>query len=350
MTLLLRIDILDQHSSKETIKTDNIIRFAVETTLEKLLKGKGVPLILRPTEIAVVMGFAEESEVINLHQVESFVKECMEMLKRDFGLLVVIGIGNFASQLFDLDRSFKQAEQALLACIDSGKDILWYSDMPRRDIYFIYSVQDETKLISFTVSGNIYEVTRLLENLNDLNFHSDAVTADNTRAFLTQLTGTAYRLAQEHVHLADGAEQLHQSYEDDGDLHQWFNRLKSVFLTMCTFSKQQRRSRNDRLLLQIQEYLEQQYSNPDLTVVDVASKFNLSASYFPQFFKEHLGISFSLWLERLRIDNACKILSESNNKTIEGIAEEVGYRSVRTFRRAFKRNQGVSPKEHVSSS
>jgi YesN/AraC family two-component response regulator len=108
-------------------------------------------------------------------------------------------------------------------------------------------------------------------------------------------------------------------------------------------------NRTNRLVRDIENYLQCEYHRRELTVVDVAREFNLSPSYFPHFFKEQTGNSFRIYLERLRVHNAGHMLEQRNGDTMEAIAEAVGYCSVRSFRRAFKRTKGVPPAHYVRS-
>ena len=70
----------------------------------------------------------------------------------------------------------------------------------------------------------------------------------------------------------------------------------------------------------------------------------MSESYLSTLFKEQSGGNFADYVEMLRIEKACELLQNSAN-TVNDVAEAVGYNSVQSFRRAFKRVKGVSPKK-----
>ena len=76
----------------------------------------------------------------------------------------------------------------------------------------------------------------------------------------------------------------------------------------------------------------------------VGGEFRMSESYLSTLFKEQSGGKFADYVEKLRIEKACELLQDKNN-TVNDVAETVGYNSVQSFRRAFKRVKGVSPKE-----
>ena len=60
-------------------------------------------------------------------------------------------------------------------------------------------------------------------------------------------------------------------------------------------------------------------------------------------FKEYFGVTFSEYLEQLRIRNACACLKEG--MAVKDVAVRVGYSSDYSFRRAFKRVTGLPPSD-----
>lgn len=73
--------------------------------------------------------------------------------------------------------------------------------------------------------------------------------------------------------------------------------------------------------------------------------FSMSSSYFSTYFKKHLDVTFSKYLEGLRIEKACELIRNSD-LNIEAIATEVGYTSSLSFRRAFKKVMGMPPSSY----
>lgn len=90
----------------------------------------------------------------------------------------------------------------------------------------------------------------------------------------------------------------------------------------------------------VNEHLEQ-----DISLDLVADKLNISRSYLSTYFKEKTGESFSEYLNRVRISKAKEMLSEVDLK-INDISARLGYQSVNSFIRMFKRYAGVTPGEY----
>ena len=88
------------------------------------------------------------------------------------------------------------------------------------------------------------------------------------------------------------------------------------------------------------ENLEKRSLTPQMQEV-----FSMSSSYFSTYFKKHLDVTFSKYLEGLRIEKACELIRNSD-LNIEAIATEVGYTSSLSFRRAFKKVMGMPPSSY----
>lgn len=73
----------------------------------------------------------------------------------------------------------------------------------------------------------------------------------------------------------------------------------------------------------------------------ISAELNMSSRTLRRRLAEH-GLTFEALLEQVRRGRAMSLLGNPG-MSIERITEEVGYRDIRSFRRAFKRWTGVSP-------
>jgi AraC-like DNA-binding protein len=96
------------------------------------------------------------------------------------------------------------------------------------------------------------------------------------------------------------------------------------------------------------EYMEKHYRSP-VTVEQLASRVNLSVSYFHRLFRETYGASPTQYLISIRVDMA-KDLIRSGLYTMGEIADKVGYDDIYYFSRMFKKATGQSPTSYYKSS
>jgi len=86
-----------------------------------------------------------------------------------------------------------------------------------------------------------------------------------------------------------------------------------------------------------------------ITVSELSKRANLSESRFRVLFKEATGMSPIDYLTEFRIDQACRILTESDISIIR-VSLLTGFEDPLYFSRVFKKRMGVSPKEYRSAS
>lgn len=91
-------------------------------------------------------------------------------------------------------------------------------------------------------------------------------------------------------------------------------------------------------------YMQENY-NKDLNMAVVSNYISMNYSVFSYEFKNYAGVNFVTYLKQLRINEAKKLLEETDKKVIE-ISQMVGYENEKHFMKLFKSICGVSPSEY----
>ena len=79
-----------------------------------------------------------------------------------------------------------------------------------------------------------------------------------------------------------------------------------------------------------------------VTLNEAAEFLSVSKNHFCKIFKREFGIPFLEYLNNLRIQNACHLLSHTN-KSVESICFEVGFSQAKYFYKVFKDKLGMTP-------
>ncbi len=98
---------------------------------------------------------------------------------------------------------------------------------------------------------------------------------------------------------------------------------------------------DDSIAMRAREYMKKNIS-VNISVDNIAAACGLSESQFARRFKRAAGITPADCLQRIRIEEACRILRETNNSITE-IAFKLGFSSSQYFSAVFKRYTGMSP-------
>jgi AraC family transcriptional regulator len=91
-------------------------------------------------------------------------------------------------------------------------------------------------------------------------------------------------------------------------------------------------------------YIEENLQNK-LLLEDIAEKAHFSPFHFHRLFSVVVGETLSNFISRKRIEKAASHLMNKKNISITEVAERVGFSSLSSFSRAFKKFYGMSPAE-----
>jgi len=97
-----------------------------------------------------------------------------------------------------------------------------------------------------------------------------------------------------------------------------------------------------QMMDQALRFLKGHFSDENLTVSEVAMRTFLSRSYFSRLFRECTGMSFSDYLQGLRLNEACRLLATTDRK-IADILGDIGLRDRKHFNEVFRRHTGMTP-------
>jgi AraC-like DNA-binding protein len=97
-------------------------------------------------------------------------------------------------------------------------------------------------------------------------------------------------------------------------------------------------------IIRAKQYI-QEHQAEDLRLEQVAKAVNMSHFYFCKMFRKVVGLNFTDYLARVRIEKAKNLLLNPNLRVSE-IAYEIGFQSLTHFNRVFKRILGQSPSDY----
>lgn len=100
----------------------------------------------------------------------------------------------------------------------------------------------------------------------------------------------------------------------------------------------------DKEKAQILRFMATGYANHDVTLEMAIAKLGLNRTKINEVLKEELGFTFNAYLNKLRLTEAARLLSEENEASVAEIAHSVGYNNVSYFIKLFKNEYGCTPK------
>lgn len=95
-------------------------------------------------------------------------------------------------------------------------------------------------------------------------------------------------------------------------------------------------------------YMATEYANPDISLETAISTIGINRAKMNSILKDEIGLTFSAYLNKLRLTEAARLLSEKSEANVAEIAFSVGYNNVSYFNKLFKNEYGCSPKTFKS--
>lgn len=119
------------------------------------------------------------------------------------------------------------------------------------------------------------------------------------------------------------------------------------FLTKLLFCVQEKKRRNEAeksLIMRVISYMQNNFQK-DIGIQQLADDFNFSPSYFRKLFREEMNMSPKEYLSSLRMEFAKEEL-KNTSKNIVMISQEAGFQSPEYFSQVFKQMTGVTATEY----
>jgi len=104
-------------------------------------------------------------------------------------------------------------------------------------------------------------------------------------------------------------------------------------------------SREPRKIALARHCIQEHFQDSTLGLTDVAEHVGLSRSYFSTCFAKAVGSGFSKYLQKVRIEHACKLL-ETSSLSVTAVALESGFNTLSQFHRVFRELKHCSPREY----
>lgn len=278
---------------------------------------------------------------------ESVAVELDAALSRIQPALHRIGVSTVSAVVSDLSALFMQAQEALGDAATAGDIIVYAKEAGAQSIHFVYPQALEAALSNNLRLGNVEAVVEVLREIDALNFGMAPISSASSMLLFSEIIGTLYRTVNELSNPVVSRKALvllgelklyplsrESSLVDSG--------VFTVCLSICEQILGEHRREANQSRQALATYIHEHYGDSSLCIEDVQDFLGVSSTTATQWSKELLGDTFSVYLEKLRLEKAMELMRGSQLTIVE-ISERVGYASYTSFSRAFKRRNGISP-------
>jgi two-component system response regulator YesN len=300
---------------------------------------------LKTDKLALIFSFKGSGIAERLAALNQQLDQFQKMLLSEYKLMTSIGIGQLYDKGLDIWRSCNEAMQALdVQDPDTSLKLVSYETISYHSNHYYYPLDLEHKLLNTIKMGDSEALERLLAHIESQNFEIRQLSLWRVRQLYAEIQGTLLKLSEQAQYLSGTVDyQLdHLELEESGETISGFQRIKSKLIAISDTIRQQRSVKQQGMFESMKDYVISNYADNNLSLSMLASEYKQTESFVSTSFKEYVGVTFSEYLEQLRLNEACTLL-KSTDSPIQDIAIRVGYSNDKSFRRAFKRSFGVQP-------
>lgn len=113
---------------------------------------------------------------------------------------------------------------------------------------------------------------------------------------------------------------------------------------LTAYQKLSIETRRDTEKKAVLDFMVTEYANPDLSVELMTAELGVNHKKINDILRGELGYTFSAYLNKLRLTEAARLLSENRDASVTEIAYSVGYKNVSYFNKLFRNEYGCTPK------
>lgn len=329
-----------------------LIKFALKSVVQEIAAGQETSVWTEWISASKlgVMAMADDQDAAQ-HAV-TLLEQTRQWVEQHLKLTITVGMGEKTERYTDIPDSYDQARTALKYKMILGENrIIHYTQVSgeERGHAFDFLNLIRSMAQSFRLGNRDWQekYNALIHNIGQNMLDRDGVV--NLVDYMVYSLGREMScMAKEFqdLWLTEGHPALRSALQSSDTLEQleqeFGEALSALYDNMLALME----GRNHADTIQkVRLFMEQNSSNPDLSLNYLSERFNMNWKTLSKLFREETGQKFVDYLIELRMNHARKLLEETL-LPVQDIATEVGYSNAISFGRMFKKLMGMSPGDY----
>lgn len=340
-----------QYNEGNLISLMNSATNAIEQILIESNNGEVIHLSLN--EFIVILSFDIPSQLLIRHGIAMITDKIRSSLRTYLDINVTIGISSLGNGIKSVHRLLIEAQKNARLSYLLGKGEIIYPEHTSDIKYIPYRDVIKTSKEMLTALSEL-DRKKTFEKLNEILNTIKYFKVNNIKDLIVEYAKIAVMINSYILDLDISPEQfldsdtniyiILENFETVDEIHTWINDyLEQIFKYINNLND----NSLNPIIRRAKLYIDKNYNNK-LTLENICEYLVINESYFSSLFSQNLGITYSNYLTKIRLEQAKKLLKTTNLKVYE-ICEQVGYSSTEHFGRLFKKHVGMNPNKYRNS-
>lgn len=266
---------------------------------------------------------------------------------------VNLGIGTVAKNIWDIHISYKSSCRALdHRFFYPQKKIFDAQDSVEKNFSIhLFSENKENQLIQFICKKDYNAITLWLHEFIDelpIYYHTKNLVFNRIYSLLGRILKLLYEMDIDSSLIEKEIVSMYSSLDTITHINELFEVLNNICYSACSELDISTKTYHEQLSNAVIDYIQQNYSNNDLSLNELAFHVNTSPTHLSALFKKTTGTNINEVITDVRIGAACQLLTNTSI-SLKEISEKIGYVNQYYFSSCFKKKIGCSPSEYRST-
>ncbi|MDF2922275.1 MAG: hypothetical protein K0R57_1189 [Paenibacillaceae bacterium] len=355
--VLLNIDDYSQlmvHGSDE--ENLRLAHFIILNVTEELMsQGRHRGYVTEVDDLLACLLDMQGDEVTEMYgAVEKAIADIQQIMKKRFQIHLTAAVSERHQTIAGIHEAYNEAQEAMEYKLIKGRGgIIRYSEIKQvqnQPGSYNYSLETEQILTNSIKSGDCVQAEAVMNRIFEDNFAQDSISIAIAKCLMFDLVGTMIKTVNEISTVVEPTflEKLNpvnrllrcNTIEDmRGEM--------SVILSQVCMHVNERSKGMSQLKQRdmLTDFIKRHYADCSLNLNMLAEHVDLSPKYVSSFFKQLTGEGISSYINRVRLEEAKRLLQEGR-LNIGEIALRVGFTNANSLIRSFNRSEGITPGQY----
>lgn len=281
------------------------------------------------------------------------VQRIRDFFRNSFGVLLSAAVSRLHTGVTGITSCFWECREVAdyMEMIGTYPSVYRYDHLPAviEDTLSFSEVLEKEKKLCRSLSAGDYQTAKVLwaemQDVLSLRTCSPQEARARLLGVISLMSSVLSELPPEipcSITRAFSVEQLQRHPDLDGMLAT----IRDALSELAEFASRDNMPQGNVAEQQFICYVNENLTDPNLSVSVIADHFNMSPSYFSKRFKKASGENLLDYIHRERLNLVKQLMQKKPDSTLKELCDLVGYTSPLTLNRAFRKYEGITPSDY----